>query len=89
MQMEILERNFEQERRTLRLRISELEKKLEEVEQNLFVAESTLTNRNIELDVLQINMKELEDLREMKEVLVPYSLIEYSCFISLILGSTF
>lgn len=66
-EIESLERNFEQERKTLRLRILELEKTLEGVTQDLAVAESTLTMRNAELDTLQCNLKELEELREMKE----------------------
>ncbi|OVA05621.1 FERM domain [Macleaya cordata] len=66
-EMEILERNFEQERRTLRLRVSELERKLEQITQDLAVTESTLAIRNTELDALQNNLRELEELREMKE----------------------
>lgn len=46
----------------------ELEHKLESAAQALNVAESTLTMRDAEVDLLQINMKELEELREMKEV---------------------
>lgn len=70
MQIEILEKNFEQERKTLRLRVSELEKKLEVVKQDLAVAESTLAIRNADLVALQNNLKELEELREMKEVMI-------------------
>ncbi|KAK1259808.1 hypothetical protein QJS04_geneDACA001425 [Acorus gramineus] len=66
-EIEVLQKNFEQERRTLRLRILELEKKLESITQDLAVAESTLTMRNTELDTLQNCLKELEELREMKE----------------------
>lgn len=72
LQMEILERNFEQERRTLRQRVSELERKLEQVTQEVAVAESTLAVRNSELDTLQTNLRELEELREMKEVMFLY-----------------
>lgn len=50
----------------------ELEKTLEGVTQDLAVAESTLTMRNAELDTLQCNLKELEELREMKEVALLY-----------------
>lgn len=50
----------------------ELEKKLEGVTQDLVVTESTLTMRNAELDTLQCNLKELEELREMKEVVFLY-----------------
>ncbi|KAF8409844.1 hypothetical protein HHK36_002362 [Tetracentron sinense] len=66
-EMEILERNFEQEHRSLRLRVSDLEKQLEGATKKLAVAESTLTIRNAEMDALQNNLKELEELREMKE----------------------
>lgn len=63
----ILENNFEEERTTFRVRIMELEKKLESVGQALCVAESTLTMRNAQFDEMQNNLKELEELREMKE----------------------
>ncbi|KAL4197980.1 hypothetical protein AMTRI_Chr03g137920 [Amborella trichopoda] len=66
-EIEVLERNFKQEYETFRLRISELEKKLSESTKDLAVAESTLTIRNTELETLQSNVKELEELREMKE----------------------
>ena len=68
--MEILAKNFEQERKALRLRALELEKKLEEARQELAVAESTLTTKDMELSTVQNNLKELEDLREMKEVVM-------------------
>ncbi|KAH9302893.1 hypothetical protein KI387_014476, partial [Taxus chinensis] len=64
---QILERKFERERDTLRARVAELEKTLTERTQGLSVAESTLAVRSSELDALQGNLKELEDLREMKE----------------------
>lgn len=63
----IVEKNFEDERKTLKKRIAELEHKLESATQALNVAESTLAMRNAELEESQINMKELEELREMKE----------------------
>ncbi|KAF6160903.1 hypothetical protein GIB67_025438 [Kingdonia uniflora] len=66
-EMQTIERNFDQERKTLKLRVSELEKKLEGILQDLTVVESTLTTKNKELDTLQNNLKELEELREMKE----------------------
>ncbi|XP_077216389.1 kinesin-like calmodulin-binding protein (ZWICHEL) [Tasmannia lanceolata] len=66
-EIEVLERNFEQERKALRLCISELEKKLEGTTEELSIAESALTMRNAELDTLQTNLGELEELREMKE----------------------
>lgn len=68
MQMEFLEQNLEQERKTLKQRVIELEKKLEGVTRELATAESTLAIREADLATLQNNMKELEELREMKEV---------------------
>lgn len=68
MQMEFLEQNLEQERKTLKQRVIELEKKLEGVTRELAAAESTLAIREADLATLQNNMKELEELREMKEV---------------------
>ncbi|KAA8547628.1 hypothetical protein F0562_004057 [Nyssa sinensis] len=66
-EVEILVRNLEQECNALRLRVVELEKKLEDVKQDLGVAESTLAIKDSELSTLQSNLKELEELREMKE----------------------
>ncbi|XP_059645600.1 kinesin-like protein KIN-14E [Cornus florida] len=66
-EVEVLAKNVEQERRALRLRVSELEKKLEDVTQDLAMASSTLAMKNTELSALQNNLKELEELREMKE----------------------
>lgn len=62
-----LERKFEQERDVLRVRVAELEKKLTERTQELSVTESTLAVRTSELDAVQGSLKELEELREMKE----------------------
>ncbi|XP_031269240.1 kinesin-like protein KIN-14E [Pistacia vera] len=66
-EMEILEKNFEQERKALRLPMFEIERKLEETTQDLATVQSTLATRNTDLAVLQNNLKELEELREMKE----------------------
>ncbi|KAB1200217.1 Kinesin-like calmodulin-binding protein [Morella rubra] len=66
-QIDFQEKNFEQERKALKFQVLELEKKLEEVAQELAVAESTLAVRNSDLASLQNNLKELEELREMKE----------------------
>ena len=68
--MEILEKKFEQEGKTLRFRVSDLERKLEVVTQDLAVAESTLAAQAADLASLQNNLKELEELREMKEVIL-------------------
>ncbi|KAL7223648.1 hypothetical protein ACSBR1_025158 [Camellia fascicularis] len=66
-EMEILEKNFEQERKAMKLQVSELEKKLEEVTQGLTVTESRLAIKDKEFSTFQNNLKELEELREMKE----------------------
>lgn len=68
MQIDFLDKNFEQERKALKFQVLELEKKLERVTQELAVVESTLVVRNSDLASLQNNLKELEELREMKEV---------------------
>ena len=70
MQMRVLEKNFEQECKALGLRVSELEKKLEEVTHDLDVSESNLAVKDTELSTLQNNFRELEELREMKEVTI-------------------
>ncbi|KAI3462271.1 hypothetical protein Pfo_018934 [Paulownia fortunei] len=62
-----IEGNFEQERKTMKLRVSELEKKLEEATRNLVVAQSAIAVKDTELSALQNNLRELEELREMKE----------------------
>ncbi|CAN1175671.1 Kinesin-like protein KIN-14E [Linum perenne] len=66
-EIEVRERNFDQERRALKLRMTELENKLEVAIQDCAIAKSTLANREADYSVLQNNLKELEDLREMKE----------------------
>ncbi|KAI8536672.1 hypothetical protein RHMOL_Rhmol10G0275200 [Rhododendron molle] len=63
----VLEKNFEQERKAMRLRVSELEKKLEEARQDLAVVKSNFAVKDKEIATLQDNLKELEELREMKE----------------------
>lgn len=68
--MEIVERHFELEHRALKLQVSELETKLEAVKKDLADTESSLAVKNAELAELQTNLKELEELREMKEVTV-------------------
>ena len=69
LQIVSVERTFEQERKTLKLQVFELEKKLEGANQELAVLKSTLASRNSEIAALQNNLKELEELREMKEVI--------------------
>lgn len=62
-----IERKFEEERKSLELEKLDLQKKLEGIMQELAVAKSTLTARNSELAAFQNNLKELDELREMKE----------------------
>lgn len=63
-----MEQKFEQERDELRARVAETEKKLQERTQELGLTEQTLAARSSEFESLQANNKELEELREMKEV---------------------
>ncbi|CAM6126245.1 unnamed protein product [Calypogeia fissa] len=62
-----LEEGFKQERDELRVRVADLEKKLQERTQELSATESTLASRGAEFESLHSNIKELEELREMKE----------------------
>eukprot|EP00250_Pteridium_aquilinum_P011824 c20331_g1_i1 orf=2-3601(-) len=64
---QIIEKTFTQERDILRRRVADLEKKLMEQTQDFSVAESMLALRTSELEALQGSLKELEELREMKE----------------------
>lgn len=66
----------------LKLRVSELENKLEVLTQDLDSAESTIESKNSDMLLLQNNLKELEELREMKEVLVLFSLLHCFNFVS-------
>ncbi|KAL4376090.1 hypothetical protein GQ457_02G012940 [Hibiscus cannabinus] len=66
-EVKILKKSYEQECNALKLQVSELEKKLEVVANELAVSESTLAIRNADISSLQNNLKELEELREMKE----------------------
>ncbi|XP_022859795.1 kinesin-like protein KIN-14E [Olea europaea var. sylvestris] len=63
----VIERSFEKDRKALKLRISDLEKQLAELTKDLVVAQSAIGAKDIELSSLQNNLRELEDLREMKE----------------------
>jgi septal ring factor EnvC (AmiA/AmiB activator) len=72
MQISSLQRKFDQERKSLNSQVHDLERKLDVLRQELVVAESTLSAKDSELAVLKNNLKELEDLREMKEVLILY-----------------
>ncbi|XP_049381809.1 kinesin-like protein KIN-14E [Solanum stenotomum] len=66
-EMENLQKDFEKECKGLRLRVSELQRKLEEAKHDLIGAQSGLEAKDKELEMLQNNLKELEELREMKE----------------------
>lgn len=66
-EIRLLEKYLEQERKMTKPRISELERKVEELTHKLAAAESSLAIKDTELSSLHINLKELEDLREMKE----------------------
>uniref|UniRef100_A0A2P2JQL3 Kinesin-like calmodulin-binding protein n=1 Tax=Rhizophora mucronata TaxID=61149 RepID=A0A2P2JQL3_RHIMU len=66
-EIEALKEDFEQERKALKLQVTELEKKLEGVTKDLAILESTLATRNADLVVMQNNLEELEELRVMKE----------------------
>jgi septal ring factor EnvC (AmiA/AmiB activator) len=74
MQISSLQRKLDQERKSLNSQVHDLERKLDVLRQELVVAESTLSAKDSELAVLKNNLKELEDLREMKEVLILYIL---------------
>lgn len=62
-----LEKMFSEERDIHRRRVAELEKKLLEQTQEFSIAESMVALRSSELEALQGSLKELEELREMKE----------------------
>ncbi|TXG59215.1 hypothetical protein EZV62_013788 [Acer yangbiense] len=66
-EVENLEKHFEQERKALKLQVFELERKLEGATQDLVAVQSTLATKNANLASLQNNLRELEELREMKE----------------------
>ncbi|KAH1113253.1 hypothetical protein J1N35_006631 [Gossypium stocksii] len=66
-EVKILKKSYEQECRALKFQMSELGMKLERVTNELAVSESTLAVRNADFSALQNNLKELEELREMRE----------------------
>ncbi|KAF4346122.1 hypothetical protein G4B88_002695 [Cannabis sativa] len=66
-EMQLLEKRFEQQRKLLESQVFDLEKKLDGVTQELAISKSTLAARNSDLATIQNNLKELEELREMKE----------------------
>lgn len=70
----MLEKNYQEEQKILKLQISGLENKLESIAHDLTSAETTIVLKNTELDELQNDLKELDELREMKEVIIPESI---------------
>lgn len=68
LQVQGLEKIFAEQRKALKLQLAELEKELDVVKQKLIKAESNIATKDKELLALQINLNELEELREMKEV---------------------
>lgn len=70
LQIRALEEKVKQEHETSKLQVSEVEKKLESVKQDLDVIKSSLQEKNAECVALQRNLQELEELREMKQVLI-------------------
>ncbi|MED6123271.1 Kinesin-like protein KIN-14E [Stylosanthes scabra] len=58
---------LEQELKTLKGQVYDLERKVEVFRQELVAAESTLSVKDSELTALKNNLRELEELREMKE----------------------
>ncbi|KAJ1380946.1 Prismane-like superfamily [Sesbania bispinosa] len=62
-----LQRKLDQERKALNSQVYDLERKLNMFRQELVAAESTLSVKDSELAALKNNLKELEELREMKE----------------------
>ncbi|WZZ37525.1 hypothetical protein YC2023_020926 [Brassica napus] len=61
------QKRYEQERKVLKLQVSELENKLDVLTQDLDRAECTIESKTSDMKLLQNNLKELEELREMKE----------------------
>ncbi|XP_027346242.1 kinesin-like protein KIN-14I [Abrus precatorius] len=61
------QRKLEQERKAVKSEVYDLERKLEACRQELLAAKSTISVKDSELAALQNNLKELEELREMRE----------------------
>jgi len=64
----------------LKLRVTELEKKLEGVRQELSIVESKLAVKDADLCTLRNSLKELEELREMKAVSIHFSAHQTTVF---------
>jgi len=87
MQTNYLQRKLEQERKALNSQVHGLERKLDVLKQELVMAESTLLAKDSELAALRNNLKELEDLREMKEVLILF-IYRFNMLFTLFVSST-
>jgi len=68
IQSSSLQRKLEQERKAVKSEVYDLERKIEGYRQELMAAKSIISVKDSELAALQNNFKELEELREMKEV---------------------
>lgn len=75
MQSNSLQRKLEQERKAVKSEVYDLERKLEGYRQELMAAKSVISVKDSELTALQSNLKELEELREMKEVCTLISIL--------------
>lgn len=75
MQSNSLQRKLEQERKAVKSEVYDLERKLEGYRQELMAAKSVISVKDSELTALQNNLKELEELREMKEVCTLISIL--------------
>ncbi|XP_004509479.1 kinesin-like protein KIN-14E isoform X1 [Cicer arietinum] len=62
-----LQRKLEQERKAVKSEVYDLERKLEGYRQELTAAKSIISVKDSELAALQNNLKELDELREIKE----------------------
>ncbi|KOM32029.1 hypothetical protein LR48_Vigan01g158500 [Vigna angularis] len=62
-----LQWKLEQERKVVKSEANELERKLEGCRQELLAAKATISAKDSDLVSMQNNLKELEELREMKE----------------------
>ncbi|XP_029130432.1 kinesin-like protein KIN-14I [Cajanus cajan] len=62
-----LQWKLEQERKAVKSEVYDLERKLEGCRQELLAAKSTISAKDSELAMFQNNLKELEELRDMKE----------------------